>query len=320
VDETFIAQRIAAAVALRTQTLRLEDTTTAWRVAHAEGDGLPGLIVDRFNEFAVVELFGLPMFQRLPAIQQALTTTLGVRHVRVRADERVRFSEGFTLPPPPDRRESTVVTENQVRFQVDLTAGHKTGFFCDQRENRLGLCTFTPDADVLDVCCYTGGFGIYAAVRGKARHVTALDLDEQAIALAQRNANLNHISRGVFETVHADSFPYLRQMRQNGRLFDTIVLDPPKFIPTREDFAEGRQKYFDLNRLALEVLKPGGTLLTCSCSGLLSGEDFFAMLRGAARAANRRVQVLRATGAGPDHPVMTDCPEGAYLKCLWCRV
>jgi 23S rRNA (cytosine1962-C5)-methyltransferase len=161
---------------------------------------------------------------------------------------------------------------------------------------------------------------MYAATLGKARHVTAVDLDEDAIALAKRNANLNKIPSSQYETFHNDTFQYLRQVQAEGRLFDLIVLDPPKLIPSKEDFFEGRGKYFDMNRLSLGSVKPGGMLLTCSCSGLLSAEEFFNVLKGAARSANRRVQVIRATGPGADHPVMTDHPESAYLKALWCRV
>src|SRR5207237_27102 len=172
----------------------------------------------------------------------------------------------------PDRK-STVVTENGVRFQIDLTHGHKTGFFCDQRDNRLGLTQFTPGKTVLDLCAYSGGFGVYSATLGKAAHVTCVDLDEDAIALAQRNANLNKVPRGLLETVHADAFVYLRQMQAGGKTFDVVVLDPPKLIARQEEMDEGRMKYFDMNRLAMLAVKPGGILVTCSCSGMLSPED-----------------------------------------------
>jgi 23S rRNA (cytosine1962-C5)-methyltransferase len=207
-----------------------------------------------------------------------------------------------------------------VRFQIDLTHGHKTGFFCDQRENRLGLTHFTPGARVLDLCAYTGGFGVYAATLGKAESVICVDLDEDAIALAQRNANLNKVPKDVLETVHADVFVYLRQMQATSKTFDVVVLDPPKLIHSQDEIDEGRMKYFDMNRLALLAVKPGGVLVTCSCSGLMSAEDFVTVLRGAARGARRRVQILRQTGPGPDHPVMTDCPESGYLKCVWAKV
>ena len=333
VDESLITTRLAAAVALRRETLGLEKVTDAYRVVHAEGDGLPGLIVDRFDSYAVIELFSFPMFRRLEVLKGELKRLLGVKEVLARADERVQAAEGFVMPEDAPTgakaqrsadRKSVVITENGVRFQIDLTHGHKTGFFCDQRDNRLAMTEFMKTlgsgVEVLDLCAYSGGFGIYAAIRGGAAHVTCVDLDEDAIALAQRNANLNKVPRPVFETVHTDAFPYLRQQLAGGKKFGMVVLDPPKLIPTRDDFEEGRGKYFDLNRLALGTVKSNGFFVSCSCSGLLSPEEFFNVVRGAARSAGRRVQVLRVTGPGADHPVMTDCPESAYLKCLWCRV
>ncbi|MEI8196961.1 MAG: class I SAM-dependent rRNA methyltransferase [Phycisphaerae bacterium] len=344
VDESLITQRLQAAIALRRDCLKLDATTNAYRVVHAEGDGLPGLIVDRYGPYAVIELFNVGMFKRVKTLSATLQTDLQVQDVLVRSDERVQASEGFVLPPTagggggsgagkdpsvtptgpqPQRapaRRSTVVTENGIKFQIDLTHGHKTGFFCDQRDNRLALTQFTPDRTMLDLCSYTGGFGVYSATLGKAKHVTCVDLDEDAIALAQRNANLNQVPRDRLETVHADTFPFLRQMRENQRRFDVVVLDPPKLIPTRDDFFEGRGKYFDMNKLALEVVAPGGFFITCSCSGLLSMEEFHNVLRTAARFANRRVQILRSTGPGLDHPFMADAPESSYLKCIWARV
>ena len=327
VDEATIAQRLADAVRLRRDALKLDQSTNSYRVVHAEGDGLPGLIVDRFDEYAVIELFNFPMFRRLEMLREELKVLLQVKEVLARSDQRVQAAEGFELEGAPGAqkerspdRKSTVITENGLRFQIDLTHGHKTGFFCDQRENRLALCQFTPGKEVLDLCSYSGGFGVYAAALGQAKMVTCVDLDEDAIALARRNANLNKIAKGLLETAHSDAFPYLRQLQQSGKSFDVVVLDPPKLIGAREEMEEGRMKYFDLNRLAMTVNRPGGMLVSCSCSGLLPIDEFFAVIKGAARGARRRVQVLRTTGAGPDHPVMTDHPESAYLKCLWCRI
>ncbi len=331
VDEEFLPMRLQSAVELRHQTLQLEKVTNAYRVVHAEGDGLPGLIVDRLGDYAVVELFALAMYLRRHRIAQALKNLLNLKDVLIRADEKIQNAEGFRLENsfgPAGRhanldapiRLTTIITENTLRFQIDLTSGHKTGFFCDQRDNRLILTHFCRNANVLDVCCYTGGFGIYAAKLGQASNVTAVDLDEESLALARRNANLNQIAPAVYQMVHADAFAYLRQMKQNGRSYDVIVLDPPKLVPTRLDFAEGRQKYFDLNKLALALVRPGGLLLTCSCSGLVDAAEFISIIRGAARSAQRRVQILNQTGPGMDHPVATDYLEGSYLKCLWCRV
>jgi 23S rRNA (cytosine1962-C5)-methyltransferase len=329
IDESFLLQRLEAAARLRQEYLKLDAVTDAYRVVHAEGDALPTLMIDKLGDYAVVELFSFPMYRRFPEMKEDLKRILNVKHVLARADERVQASEGFSLAEDsplgakahrsPDRK-STIVTENSVRFQIDLTHGHKTGFFCDQRDNRMLLTQFTHAAEMLDLCCYSGGFGVYASVLGKAKHVTAVDLDEDAIALARRNANLNKVPAANYETIHSDTFPYLRQSQAAGKRFDVIVLDPPKLIPTKEDFFEGRGKYFDMNKLALGSVKPGGMLLTCSCSGLMPADEFFNVLKGAARSANRRVQVIRATGPGADHPVMTEHPESAYLKALWCRV
>ena len=329
VDESIIPQRLAAAVDLRLNQLGLDTTTNAYRVVHAEGDALPGLIVDRFGDFAVIELFNFPMFRRAETIAAELKKLLKVKEVLIRADQRVQDNEGFVVaqdaPSGAQKhrsadRKSTVITENDVRFQIDLTHGHKTGFFTDQRDNRLHLTEFSDGKDVLDLCSYSGGFGVYAATLVNANHVTCVDLDEDAIALAQRNANLNKVDKKSFDTAHSDAFPYLRQLIQNQKQYDIIVLDPPKLIHNQEEFGEGRAKYFDLNKLAISCVKPGGLLVTCSCSGLLSLDEFISVLRGAPRAANRRVQILRATGPGDDHPVMSDHPESAYLKCLWCRI
>ena len=170
---------------------------------------------------------------------------------------------------------------------------------------------------MLDVCCYTGGFGLNALVRGGAREVTCVDLDEKAVALARENGNANRSGSSV---VHADAFGYMRQMALNGRTYGVVVLDPPKLIPDRDDISAGKRKYFDLNVLGMSLVEPGGLLLTCSCSGLLPAEEFLVLLRAAARKAGRSVQLLAVTGAAADHPVALDALEGAYLKAAWLRV
>ncbi len=322
-DESFLEQRLARAAAFRREVLKLEDATNAYRVTHAEGDGLPGLIIDRLGDSAVVELFSLAMHRRRERIEKTLREVLPIQRVIFRADAGVQAAEGFFMPASRftgSGRANDIITENGLRFHVDLAGGHKTGFFCDQRENRERLANFVNGAQVADLCCYSGGFGIYAAAKGNAAHITAVDLDEKAVELARRNANLNRIPAARYQTVHADSFPYIRQMRQNGRQFDVVILDPPKLIPQRGDFADGRQAYFDLNKLAMGIVKTGGLLVTCSCSGLLDIAEFLNVVKGASRSAARRIQIFQVTGPGPDHPVMTDFLEGLYLKCLWCRL
>ncbi len=328
IDDTFWRERIAAAVALRRETLKLDQQTDAYRLVHSEGDALSGLIAERYADHIVIECFSLGIFQRVEMLQQMLADALGPPPTSrdgppswkfvVRADERTQQLEGFRLPPTPQpESRRLIIREHDVRFRVDPRHGHKTGFFCDQRDNRLAFAALCNDASVLDLCCNTGGFGLLAKCRGKAREVTALDLDEVALELAKENANLN---QARIQHVHADAFGYLRQLITNGKQFDAVVLDPSKLIATREDMREGRQRYLDFNKLALQVIRPGGILLTCSCSGLLSRDDFLDMVRHATRIANRRANVFNVTGAAPDHPLALDCPETSYLKAAWLRV
>ena len=311
--------RIDQAIALRRDLLKLEGSTDAYRVIHAEADGLSGLILDRFDDVLSAEIYSLGMYQRIGPILDRVAARLGTKHFRVNVDERIALAEDFPgkalatekLPP------RVTITENGVRFRIQFLGSHKTGFFCDQRDNRLALTRFTPGRSMLDVCSYTGGFGLYAMAKGGATEVTCVDLDEKAIALAKENANANQV-RPTF--VHADAFGYMRQMGVNGKTFGVVVLDPPKLIPGRDDISSGKRKYFDLNVLAMNCVEPGGILLTCSCSGLLPVEEFVILLRAAARKAGRSVQVLGVTGAAADHPVGLEALEGAYLKAVWLRV
>jgi 23S rRNA (cytosine1962-C5)-methyltransferase len=315
----FWVGRIERAIALRHEMLGLEEVTNAYRVVHAEGDGLSGLIVDRFDDVLSVEVFSLGIYQRIGTLLPLLAERLGTRHSRVNVDERIALAEDFPGRPlaSPKLPPRVTIHEHGVRFRVTFEGSHKTGFFCDQRENRCELARFTRDRTVLDLCCYTGGFGLHALVRGGAREVTAVDLDEKAISQARDNANANQVRLNL---VHADAFGYMRQMAQNGRAFGVVVLDPPKLIPGRLDIAAGKRKYFDLNVLAMRLVEPGGLLLTCSCSGLLAPDEFLILLRAAARQAGRSAQVLARTGAAADHPVGLDALEGAYLKAVWLRM
>jgi 23S rRNA (cytosine1962-C5)-methyltransferase len=320
-DDALLAARVRQAVALRHDVLKLPRTTDAYRLIHAEGDGLPGLVADRFGDYVVIELFSLAMFRRLERIEDALIDAgLRVRQIVVRADKRICQQEGFQLGQRAARKDLPVeVAENGVRFLVHAGGGHKTGFFCDQRDNRLALCELTPARRVLDVCCYTGGFSCYAAGRGGAASVEAVDLDETAIADAQVNAGLNAAgAKPTFQ--HADAFDFLRSAAQQGRAWDVVVLDPSKFVPSRAMMDVGLRKYLDLNRLGASAVTRGGLLLTCCCSGLVDHATFLDTVGRAVRQAGRVAQIFRVTGPGGDHPVLTDAPEGDYLKAVWARV
>lgn len=319
VDDAFFAGRIGQALAWRKRLIGSDPGTDVYRLVHAEGDSISGLIAERYADWIAIEVFSLGVFRRLDMFKRLLREQTGVTQFVVRADDRVERLEGFHVPPEESDVAPKTITirENGIRFRVDLRAGHKTGFFCDQRDNRRRLASLCAGLDVLDVCCYTGGFGVYAAKLGGAASVTAVDLDEEAIELAKANAKLNEVR---IQHTHADAFSYLRQMQTNGRQFDAVVLDPPKFVPGRDDYQEGSRKYLDLNTLGISVLKPGGLLLTCSCSGLVSRDDFLGMVKAGANRLGRPLQILDQTGPGADHPVMANCPESGYLKAVWARV
>lgn len=315
-EERLLTDGLEAALDLRLNWLELPGRTEAFRVINSDGDGLGGLVVDRYGDALSIEVHSLGIHQRLAAWLPRLHERLGTRHARILIDPAVARLEGIQAPPPA-KLPPIRFREHGVRFEVDFERGHKTGFFCDQRENRRRLTGLVKGRRMLDLCCYTGGFAVMAKVLGEADDVTGVDLDEDAIAQARRNANLN---QARIRWVHADAFAYARQMQQNGERWDVVVLDPPKLIETREDAEEGRRKYEDLNILALGLVKPGGLFVTCSCSGLLSAEEFERLVIRAAHRREQRLQFLDRTGAGADHPVWSSCPEGRYLKLLWARV
>lgn len=330
VDEAFWRSRLHRAVALR-ERLRLGEITDACRLIHAEGDCLSGLVVERYADCLVFEVFSIGMYRRCKLFADLLAEHLGpptsldrpdhtgeAWRVVIRADERIERIEGFHVcPSDRDAGGDITIREHGVRYRVDVAAGHKTGFFCDQRDNRRRLATYCEDAEVLDLCCYTGGFGLCAKVLGKARAVTSVDLDEKALAMARTNTNLNQTRIHI---VHSDAFGYLRQMIANERSFDVVVCDPPKFAASRLEIDDALKKYHDLNALAARVVRPGGLLLTCSCSGLVPADRFTEAIHAGVRRAGKELQVFDRSGAGPDHPIMLNCPESEYLKVLWCRM
>ncbi len=321
-EEGALDEALDRAVVLRRELLRVEETTDAWRAVHSDADGLGGLVVDKFANVLAVEISNLGAWRRLerwlPRLHAALGTTRAVIHVDPDI-ARLERIDPRTAPEQPHVG-SVRIREHGIRYAVDFTHGHKTGFFCDQRENRLRLGAWTQGARgrrVLDLCCYTGGFALSAKLAGGAEEVTGVDLDETAIAQAKANAHLN---QARVRWVHADAFDYARQMLRNGEQFSTVVLDPPKFVLSRDEQELARRKYNDLNALSVCLVERGGLFVTCSCSGLLSVEDFESIVIGAAHRHGRKLQILDRTGAGPDHPVMSNAPDSRYLKVLWAVV
>src|SRR5713226_9395950 len=316
IDRGFFERRLERALQLRRQWLGLDAVTDAYRLVHSEGDQLSGLVVDRFGVTLVMEFFAAGMFRFRSVIQEILASHFPNSNFYWFAEEHIQKQESFDCRPP-DPPPPSIVTEHGVRFRVAPGSKHKTGFFLDQRDNRRTLAGFCAGRRVLDLCCNTGGFAVYAKTLGGADDVVAVDLDEDALDLANQNANLN---QARIRFVQADLFHWLRDILPSGQRFDVVVLDPSRQTRDREAINFALKRYLDMNRLALQVVAPGGIFLTCSCTGLVSEETFLETLRRAAWQSGRTVQILKIAGAAPDHPYLIHAPEGRYLKAVFCRV
>jgi 23S rRNA (cytosine1962-C5)-methyltransferase len=316
-DESFFETAIRRAANLRREILKLDADTDSYRAIHGDADFLPGMVADKFADVLSVEITNLAAWQRLPQWLPLLHECFDTKRVVVSVDEELARVEGIPRigGVESDSVRTVKIREHGVRYEVSFTEGHKTGFFCDQRDNRKNFGKLAAGRTVLDLCCYTGGFAISAALAG-AEDVTAVDLDETSIAMAKRNANLNGAK---IKFTHADAFTWVRSMIENGRTWDLVIADPPKFIHGRED-ETGQGKYADLNKLALQLVAPEGLFVTCSCSGMLGAGDFERIVTTAAHRQHKRLQIFDRTGAGPDHPTLSNYPESRYLKLLWARV
>ena len=318
VDAEFFRERVRDAVALRN---RLLQEAGAVRLVHAESDGLPGVVVDRYADIVVVQLSSAGAMRWRGEIVEALAETLRPRAIFERSDADVLALEGLKPsigllqgePPAGD----LMIEEGGVKFAIDVAGGHKTGFYLDQRTNRRRLRDIARGADVLDAFCYTGGFSLNA-LAGGASSVTAIDSSGAALGLLGQNAVANGFA--IPECIEGDVFTLLRTMRDRARSFDVIVLDPPKFAPTAARAEKAARAYKDINLLAFKLLKPGGLLFTFSCSGGVSRELFQKIVAGAALDAHVDAQIVEHLSAGADHPIALNFPEGEYLKGLVCRV
>ena len=321
IDAHWLAEKVADAVRLRRDIYRLDAVTDSYRVIHAEGDGLSGLIVDRFGDVLVVCFYSAGMWRLQHWVFDALLTQFPDAQIFAFGDDNAQKQEGFDCPPgrAPHGGKPVTITEHDAKFFVQIGGKHKTGFFCDQRDNRKRwgeLIAATRSSSMLDLCCNSGGFAVYSGLNG-ATDITGVDLDEEAVDFATRNLRLNNVKAKVTQ---ADIFPWLREAQEAGKRWDAVVLDPAKMTRSRDEVIEALKKYLDMNKLALGVVKPGGLFLTCSCTGVVSEEQFLDMLRRAAFYAGREVQVLEVRGAGPDHPWLAHVNESRYLKAVFCRV
>ena len=321
IDESFIDGRVARAVGARAVFLA-DGATDAFRLVNAESDGIPGLVADRYGDWIVCQFTAAGAERWKAALVDALMRYSPCRGVFERSDVDVRTREG--LPPasgvlagepPPER---IAITENGCRFHVDVQAGHKTGFYLDQRDNRERVKRYANGGDVLNAFSYTGGFGI-AAVAAGAASVTHVDLSADALKLAEANTALNtcHVEQSSF--VHGNVFEVLRKFRDAGRSFDMVILDPPKFAESKGSLMKAARGYKDINLLGVKLLRPGGVLATFSCSGAMTPELFHKVVSDAAVDAKRDLQVLARLRQAEDHPEGLCFPEGLYLKGLLCR-
>lgn len=320
IDDAFIRRAVERAAAARAP--MLDARHTAARLVHGESDGLPGVIADRYGDVVVLQCLAAGAERWRAALVAALAALPGVRCVYERSDAEVRALEG--LPPrtgplaghlPP----AVAILEDGIAYRVDPVAGQKTGFFLDQRDNRRLVRELAHERRTLNAFCYTGGFTL-AALAGGAASVASIDSSGDALALARENLARNPALPAAAATwVEADAFADLRRLRNDGAVFDLVVLDPPKFAPTAAHAQRAARAYKDVNLLAFKLLAPGGLLLTFSCSGGISADLFRKIVAGAALDAGADGQVLRTLGAAPDHPVALAFPEGEYLKGLLVR-
>ncbi|MBI3912974.1 MAG: class I SAM-dependent methyltransferase, partial [Chloroflexi bacterium] len=332
IDRAFFRARLERALAARTALVDAA-ATNAYRVVNAESDFLPGLIVDRYADFVVMQFLTLGIEKHKEEIGEVVEELLEPRGIFERSDVDVREKEGLPSSAgvlrgeePPARVE---IRENNFRFLVDVQRGHKTGFYLDQRENRARVARFflpSPSGrgtegevgEILNAFSYTGAFAVYFVAQNKNARVINLDASHDALELARENMQLNGVeAQGEF--VEGDVFQVLRRYRDAGKFFDAIILDPPKFVHSAAQLQAGARGYKDINLLAFKLLKPGGTLATFSCSGQVSAELFQKIIFGAASDAGRDAQILAHLSQSADHPILLSFPESEYLKGLVCR-
>jgi 23S rRNA (cytosine1962-C5)-methyltransferase len=319
-DRDFFRDKLTAAIRLRDQ-LGLNGPGRGCRLVFSEGDGLSGCTVDRYDRWLAVQFTALGLAQRRELLADLLQELLQPEGIYLRTERGVGQLEGLELhdgplrgPPPAG---PVLIEEHGLRFLVNLAEGQKTGFYLDQRDNRLAAARLAAGRRVLDAFCYTGGFGLHAA-RAGAAEVVGLDQSEPALALARENARLNDLHNLTFE--RGDVAAQLEARAARGERFGLVVLDPPKFARARHAVEEALRGYRRLQARALRLLEPDGFLVTCCCSGLITADMLEELLAQLAAEERREVQILERRGAAPDHPVSVACRESRYLKCLVARV
>jgi 23S rRNA (cytosine1962-C5)-methyltransferase len=318
VDRRWFHNAVARAVQLRHDVLKLPAITDSYRVVHSEGDNLSGLVVDKYGQSLVLQLYSAGMHRHIEWLRAAFSEAFPQHEIIVRSDHRTERLEGVKMDGPPPETPKVVIRERELKMHVDLRRGHKTGYFLDQRDNRRRVAAMSAGEDVFDGFCYTGGFALSAALAG-AKSVEAVDLDEKAVEVAELNGALNGLQDKV-RFAHGNVFDVLRERRTAGKRYTRVILDPAKLALTKDEVPRALSAYADMNRLGMHCLQPGGVLVSCSCTGLVSEEDFLMALRAAANEAGMDLQVIAIHGAAGDHPWALRVPEGRYLKTVFSRV
>lgn len=322
IDASLIRARLQHAVELRQRYRNLGSPEACCRLVNSEGDNLPGVTVDDYDGWLSLQVTSLAFFQRLDIIREALIALMQPKGIWLKCDASISAAEGIEASDQllaGETPESIIIQENDLRFHVDLASGQKTGFYCDQRENRRAAARYLSGGEVLDAFCYSGGFGLNALHHGRATSVIGIDSSEPALELARRNAELNGFAPR-FTALRGRTLDVLTELAQQGRSFPAIILDPPKMVSSRAGVERGLKGYLKLNQAGVKLLAPGGILTTCSCSGHISMDMFQQMIATVATLTGRSIQILEARGHTWDHPVSANCPESNYLKCLICRV
>jgi 23S rRNA (cytosine1962-C5)-methyltransferase len=320
VDADFFRQKIRTAITARGQ-LSHEKGSDALRLIYAESDGIPGLIVDRYGDVLVLQSLTAGSEFWKETLADLLLEETGLSTIYERSDADVRELEGLETKVGLLRGNLSSfifpIVEHDLRFNVNFQSGHKTGFYLDQRANRLRVRELANDKDVLDCFCYTGGFTVNA-LAGGAKSVLSVDSSAEALALAKENVALNNLPLEKTNFLEGDVFQLLRKFRDENRSFDMIILDPPKFAPTAAQAEKAARGYKDINLLAFKLLRRGGTLVTFSCSGGVDAALFQKIVAGAALDAGVEAQIVEHLFQGADHPVSLHFPEGMYLKGFVC--
>jgi len=318
ITEQFWRGRLAQAVRLRQ---RVVADTNAYRLIYGEADRLPGLVVDRYDDVLVMQTLSSGMDRRKHVLADLLCQESGATRVYLRNDAKSRTLEGLPVERGFLRgggATSVGIQEGPAQFLVDIERGQKTGWFCDQRENRLVTARFADGAEVLEVFAHTGAFGIHAALAG-AKSVEGLDVSEEALALARNHAVLNKVGdRCVYRS--ADAFEEMRKLERAGRRYDLVLLDPPAFARSKQAVPRALAGYKDVNLLGMRLTKPEGFLATSSCSHHVTEQELWTGIRLAARDAKRQVRLLEQRGQAMDHPILATMPETRYLKCFILQV